>query len=158
MASRNRMMTWVSLMHASSFLRDRLEVTLREESGISVLEKDLLGHLARRGAAWRMTDFSEALMISKSGVTQLVDRLQDAGLVRRGAAPYDRRAILICITPKGRKVLGQARRQTERFVKQYFVAVLAPAQLDGLHEALSSLLAAHGRWEGQIQFLKSEES
>jgi len=46
-----------------------------------------------------MTELANAVLLSKSGLTRLVDRIEEAGLVLRASAPGDRRSLLIVLTP-----------------------------------------------------------
>jgi DNA-binding MarR family transcriptional regulator len=56
----------------------------------------------------RMIDVSESLRLSKSGVTRLVDRLQERDLVVRSACPSDRRVVYAQLTERGATVLESA--------------------------------------------------
>jgi DNA-binding MarR family transcriptional regulator len=71
---------------------------------------DVLATLRRRGPPYelRPTDFATALMLTSSGATKRLDRLEEAGLIARRADPADRRGILITLTPKGRKLVDAA--------------------------------------------------
>ena len=147
------MLTWVSFQHLSSYLAHELDGVLRAKCGLSTVETNLLGHLGRKGVDWRMTDFTEALQLSKAGVTKLVDRLEGEGLVSRTADKDDRRVTLVKITAKGTRALGAARVEIRSFVQEHFLDVLSAGQLEDMSEALKTLLEAHGRWEGQMRFL-----
>jgi DNA-binding MarR family transcriptional regulator len=52
-------------------------------------------------------DLSRALLMHRSNLTGLVDRLEARGLVRRRAAPKDRRAYRVLLTPDGQKLMGE---------------------------------------------------
>ncbi|WP_131738158.1 MarR family winged helix-turn-helix transcriptional regulator [Actinomadura roseirufa] len=62
-----------------------------------VNQRDLIGHIG----------------IDKSTMVRLIDELEEAGLVSRERAPQDRRAYLIVLTPRGERVLAEARRLFE---------------------------------------------
>src|SRR6266540_1921298 len=86
---------WQALLHAHHDLVQRLDLELREEHGITFGEYDVLLRLARvPGAALRMTNLADRVMLSPSGVTRLVDRLMVSGFVRREADQDDARATL----------------------------------------------------------------
>jgi DNA-binding MarR family transcriptional regulator len=53
-------------------------------------------------------DLSRALVMSSGGMTNLLDRLEGDGLVRRGSDPNDRRSVVVTLTPKGRKAIDRA--------------------------------------------------
>jgi DNA-binding MarR family transcriptional regulator len=56
----------------------------------------------------RPTEIQALTGLSSGGVTKLLDRLEDRGLIARsfGTLPEDRRAVVVSITPEGRRVAG----------------------------------------------------
>src|SRR4051812_8585959 len=66
---------------------------------------DVLATLRRSGEPYRMrpTDLTAALMLTSSGTTKRLDRLERAGLVAREPDPSDRRGTLIALTARGRE-------------------------------------------------------
>lgn len=71
---------------------------------------DVLATLRRAGPPYRLrpTDFAEALMLTSSGTTKRLDRLEAGGHIRREPDPGDRRGVQIVLTPKGRKLVDKA--------------------------------------------------
>jgi DNA-binding MarR family transcriptional regulator len=71
---------------------------------------DVLSALRRIGAPYRMsaTELARWVLLSSGGMTSRLDRMEEAGLVRRGPDPSDRRGILIELTPRGRQVIDAA--------------------------------------------------
>ena len=55
----------------------------------------------------RMNELAERILYSKSGLTRVVDRLEDAGLVRRVRPENDRRSILVVLTDQGRAMIDR---------------------------------------------------
>jgi DNA-binding MarR family transcriptional regulator len=70
---------------------------------------DVLATLRRVGPPYRLrpTDFAAALMLTTSGTTKRLDRLEEAGLIARGPDPDDRRGVLIALTAKGRSLVDK---------------------------------------------------
>ena len=87
-------------------LESELERVYREH-GLEPGWHDVLATLRRAGAPHRMrpTDLMETLMLTSSGTTKRLDRLERAGLVARERDPSDRRGTLIALTPAGRKLI-----------------------------------------------------
>jgi DNA-binding MarR family transcriptional regulator len=56
----------------------------------------------------RPTEFTNALMLTSSGTTKRLDRLEQAGLIAREPDPDDRRGTLIALTPAGRELIDGA--------------------------------------------------
>ena len=108
-------------------LEQRLEVVYREH-GLEPGWHDVLATLRRSGPPYRLrpSEFTGALMLTSSGTTKRLDRLEQAGLITRAPDPDDRRGTQIALTPAGRQLID---------------AVTA-AHLDNERELLSSLNAA----------------
>ena len=87
-------------------LEQRLEPVYREH-GLEPGWHDVLATLRRTGPPFRLrvTDFSGALMLSSSGTTKRLDRLEQAGLIAREPDPHDRRGTLIALTDAGRTLI-----------------------------------------------------
>lgn len=117
-------------------LEARLEVVYREH-GLEPGWHDVLATLRRQGAPYRMrpSDFTGMLMLTSSGTTKRLDRLERAGLVERTADPGDRRGVLITLTGDGLALIDEvtvAHLANER--------ELLAALDDGEREQLASLL------------------
>ncbi len=71
---------------------------------------DVLATLRRSGPPHRLrpSDLAESLMLTSSGATKRLDRLEHAGLIARQPDPTDRRGILIELTPAGRRLIDPA--------------------------------------------------
>jgi DNA-binding MarR family transcriptional regulator len=71
---------------------------------------DVLATLRRAGPPYRLrpTDFAATLMLTSSGTTKRLDRLEAAGHITREPDPNDRRGVLITLTPKGRSLVDKA--------------------------------------------------
>jgi len=148
------MMPGVSLQHVAVYLRHELDARLRESIGVSAMERDLLAHISRRGEDWKMTDFAEALCVSKTAVTKLVNRLEADSLVERVPSTTDGRVTHVQLTGSGRDVLSKSSSVVAPFVKSEFADALDARELDALGKALARILASHGRWEGQMEYLE----
>jgi DNA-binding MarR family transcriptional regulator len=68
---------------------------------------DVLATLRRTGPEYRLrpTDLTDATMLTSSGTTKRLDKLEQAGLIRREADPNDRRGTLITLTDAGRDLI-----------------------------------------------------
>jgi DNA-binding MarR family transcriptional regulator len=79
------------------------------EQGLEPGWHDVLATLRRSGPPFRMrpTDLTEALMLTSSGTTKRLDRLEKAGLIMRSPDPEDRRGTLITLTAAGRRLIDK---------------------------------------------------
>lgn len=147
------MLTWVSLVHAGSYLPAALSQHLQTELGISLAEQDLLKQLGISGGELRLVDLAQRIYLSKAGVTKMMDRLESAGLVKRIRSTTDRRVIMARLTEKGKMALERSRVLLLAWVEANLSAHLSDQQMLALGEGLRSLLEGHGRWEGQMAHL-----
>lgn len=87
-------------------LEQRLELVYRER-GLEPGWYDVLATLRRAGPPYRLrpTEFTSALMLTSSGTTKRLDRLEQAGLIQRAPDPQDRRGTLITLTTAGRELV-----------------------------------------------------
>lgn len=136
---------WADFLHAHAALTDVLGRELADKTGMPLGWYDVLTQLAAvPGGRLRMQELAVAVVLSKSGLTRLVDRLEDAGFVVRKGCKSDRRGTFAEITPAGRAALRAARPVHLDGVARHFAAHLSPADVEALGSALSTLLAAHG--------------
>jgi DNA-binding MarR family transcriptional regulator len=87
-------------------LEQRLEPVYREH-GLEPGWYDVLATLRRTGPPYQLrpSEFANALMLTSSGTTKRLDRLEQAGLIERAPDPDDRRGTLITLTPAGRELV-----------------------------------------------------
>jgi len=138
-----RLRAWVAFLQAYAVLTRRLEAELQAERGLSLADYDALVQLAiadeRR---LRMGELADRVVLSRSGVTRLVDRLEADGLVVRRACPTDARGSWAELTAAGLDRLRGAAPVHLRGVEAHFLAPIAEADRDGLVRALEAVV--HG--------------
>jgi DNA-binding MarR family transcriptional regulator len=96
-----------------------------------------LGVLTRHGAM-RLSELSDRLHIAARSTTEVVDGLQDRGLVERHPDPEDRRATLVALTDEGIRV-GQAIRASRDAEAEAYFSVLSEAERTDLTDLLRKL-------------------
>jgi DNA-binding MarR family transcriptional regulator len=106
----------------------RLEPVYREH-GLEPGWHDVLATLRRSGGSLRPTDLTNASMLTSSGTTKRLDKLEQAGLIARKPDPGDRRGTLISLTAEGQRLID----------------ALTPAHLDNERRILSGLSEAEQR-------------
>lgn len=131
---------WRSFLRAHASIIRALERELLAEQQLSLASYDVLVQLAEApDRSLRMTDLAEAVLLSRSGVTRLVDRLEQAGLVARQRTSDDGRGIVAVLTEKGLARLRVAAVTHLDGVVRHFVARLTYAQLAELSAITSRL-------------------
>jgi DNA-binding MarR family transcriptional regulator len=90
-----------AVLHAADRLHERLEAAL-VAVGLSISKFDAMDQLISADQPLTLGDLAGRLHCVRSNITQLVDRLEAEGLVKRGSCPDDRRSVRAMVTPIGR--------------------------------------------------------
>jgi DNA-binding MarR family transcriptional regulator len=124
-----------SLLQAGQAVQRRLEEAL-EEVGLSGAKFGVLTHLVRAGPL-SLSECAARMICVRSNITQLVDRLEAEGLVRRIDDPKDRRGVLAMVTPLGIERQAAGAERVGRAQKEFAKTLSADD-----HAALTRALAA----------------
>jgi DNA-binding MarR family transcriptional regulator len=110
-----------------------LDEALTAAHGISVREFDVLITLFNApDGRLRMTELADRVVLSASGVTQLVTRLERDGLVQRVVDENDRRSFFTTLTPAGRKRLRDSRPTHNAVIREHLTGRLTATHLKTL--------------------------
>ena len=135
---------WQGLLHAHEQVTRRLDAELRAEHGLSLADYDVLLRLARApGRSLRMTELAERVLMSPSGLTRAVDRLESRALVQRQRIDRDARVVMACLTDAGRGALRAAAETHLRGIREHFTGLLTPGQLRNVASALETVTGPH---------------
>ena len=93
------------------------------------------------GGAMRMSELADRVLLSRSGLTRLVDRLEKSGLVERRECEEDARGLLAVITEPGRELFETARGTHLAGVRRLYLARLSDSEQATLGELFERLLA-----------------
>lgn len=136
---------WTDLLRVTGTTRALLAERLAVDLGMLPEEVDLLMRLEEAPERrLRMADVSRSLLLSKSGVTRLVDRLVERGLVERAACPSDRRVVYAGLTDEGRRAVAEAAPLLIAGVVGHLADHLKARELDALQSSLRKIIAAEG--------------
>ena len=101
---------WRGFLRVHAALLRELDRELEAAHGLPLTHYEVLLHLWNApDERLRMSDLAESVLLSQSGITRLVDRLEKAGLVVREPCPGDRRVLYARLTDVGRARLVEAR-------------------------------------------------
>jgi DNA-binding MarR family transcriptional regulator len=134
---------WPLFLRTYAVLVEALDGEMQAHAGLPLTWFDVLVHLegAPEGRL-RMNDLAAHVLLSKSGLSRLVDRMEAAGLVARGACSADRRVVFAVITPGGRAAFARAAPVAVRGVHEHFSRHLTPTEERALTSALTKILRA----------------
>jgi len=126
-----------SVLHAARLIEERIELALGKV-GLSLAKQGALTELAQAGEPLTLSQLAGRLSCVRSNMTQLIDRLEADGLVKRLDDPADRRSVKAELTAKGREKQHAGDRAVKR-VQSEFAASLTARERSGLEAALGAL-------------------
>jgi DNA-binding MarR family transcriptional regulator len=132
---------WRLFLRTHSRVTRRLEADLIAEHSLPLASYDVLFTLMEApDRRLRMTELADRVVLSRSGMTRLVDRLEREGLVVREACAKDARGMFTVLTDAGYQRLRKASRTHLRGIDEYAVSKLTPDELEALGKTLEKLL------------------
>jgi DNA-binding MarR family transcriptional regulator len=138
-----RLRSWRAFLEAHARVSRRLDEELRAEHGLSLAEYDALLQLAEApDHRLRMNQLADRVILSRSGITRLIDRLEVDGLVTRAHCKSDARGAEAVLTPTGSERLRGAARTHLRGIDEHFLSIVASADLNVLGRSLGAVARA----------------
>jgi DNA-binding MarR family transcriptional regulator len=127
---------WRGLLRTHAMLVKRLDAELEAEHGLALTSYEVLLHLGHAdGAKMRMCDVAESVLLSRSGLTRLVDRLERDGFVERVSCADDARGAFARLTDAGRAKLEAASSTHLEGIRRHFLSNFSEEELDLLGRA-----------------------
>lgn len=138
--SKDELEVWQAFLRAHALVTRRLEADLLAEHGLPLATYDVLVQLVSAPQRrLRMTELADRVMLSRSGLTRLVDRLEREGLVERTACRSDARGFFAVLTDEGYSRLRAASPTHLRGVRQHAVGWLSPTERRQLRDLLARM-------------------
>jgi DNA-binding MarR family transcriptional regulator len=132
---REELAAWRGMLRIHAHLTHELDAELTRLHGLPLSSYEVLLYLAdATGGRMRMSELAESVLLSRSGLTRLVDRLERDGLLERERCEEDARGYFAAITAKGRALFDEARRTHLAGVRERFVSHLSREDLRTLGE------------------------
>lgn len=160
LASRDaRLEPWRAFLEAHARVTRRLDEELRSEHDLSLAEYDTL-----LAIAWspdrriRMRTLADSILLSKSGVTRLIDRLVADGLVERSACVSDARGAEAVLTKAGLDRLRAASRTHLRGIDEHFLGAVDGDDLSALGRSMRQVAARACAGTDQVPWIPVEVS
>ena len=120
---------WRVLLRAQVRISRHLHQDLLAEHDLALGSYDVLQHLGEQpDGRLRMNDLADRVLLSRSGLTRLVDRLQRDGLVRRESCASDARGLFAVLTLQGRERLREATATYHRGIREHLLGRLDAAE------------------------------
>jgi len=131
---------WAGFLRAHAMLVRELDEELTRAHGLPLSSYDVLVQLeATEDGRLRLSQLADAVLLSRSGLSRLVQRLIDQGLVERVDCTSDARGAFAAITDRGRDRLAEARATHRAGVRERFLDRLTDEQKRQLAEIWETL-------------------
>ncbi len=136
-----RTASWRAFLRTYATVVRKLEREMDEDQDLPLTWYDILAFLDRApDCRMRMQDLAESVLLSRSGLTRLLDRMADAGLVERMPCEEDRRGTYAVITEDGRARLNSALPGHLQGIEEHFLRHLESDDLKALEDVLGKVL------------------
>lgn len=138
--SASQQRSWRAFLLGSTLLMDRIDRDMRENHGLSLPEYELLVRLSEApNRELRMAELADSVKNSRSRITHTIRRLEEAGYVVRRACPSDGRGVQAVLTDDGFAKLVAAAPDHVACVRDCFIDVVQPADLEALGRAFTQV-------------------
>ena len=139
--SDRELLAWRGMLRVHAAVTKALDAELEEQHEISLTSYEVLLHLdGSEDGRMRMSDLASRLLLSRSGATRLVDRLERDGFISRDSCDSDARGSFAVLTTAGERKLAGARQTHLAGVRRLYLDLLSASQQDELGGCWESVL------------------
>ena len=135
---------WLALIRTHARLWDQVEAQMRQDSGLTVPRYDVLMQLDMAGGRLGLSELASTIVLSASGLSKLLDRMEASGLIRREPDPRDARSTFARITPGGKSLVKKARDSHHAWLQQAFGDALDDRDVADLSRIMGRINARNG--------------
>lgn len=140
----DRLRAWRAFLTAHARVVEQLAAELEEQEGLPLAWYDVLVHLHEADDhRLRMQELAARVLLSKSGLTRLVDRMEADGLVQRIPCPDDRRGTFAALTRAGSERLRATAPTHVEGVRRHFTDLVRDDEVAVLRDVLERVADAH---------------
>ena len=129
---------WLRMLTCTQLIEQQVRARLREQFETTLPRFDLMAQLERSADGLKMNELSKRMMVTGGNVTGIADQLEAEGMVQRIPLEGDRRALLIRLTPVGRKAFAEMASAHENWIVDSF-AGLTVREVEALHKLLGKV-------------------
>jgi len=135
--------SWRSWIAARTLLDARLSRELTVAHGLTIADYEILVQLSEAEGRWlHMSELASRALSSRSRLSHQIDRMEQAGLVRRESCPHDRRGQHAVLTDHGWDVVVEAAPTHVDGVRRYVVDAMSAEEFAALGAACARIVAA----------------
>ncbi len=140
---REELRLWLRLLTCTNLIEGEIRARLRQHFGVTLPRFDLMAQLEKAPDGMTLGELSRRMMVSNGNVTGLVERLLESGLVERRPHATDRRAVVVALTPSGRKSFADMATAHAEWIAELCAGLPPPD--------LAQLMRLLGRLKSQVK-------
>ncbi len=129
---------WLRMLTCTQLVEQRVRGQLRAQFDTTLPRFDLMAQLERAPEGLKMNELSRRMMVTGGNVTGITDQLEAEKMVQRVPVEGDRRALLIRLTPAGRKAFAEMAEAHERWIIDA-LSGLSEREVKSLHTLLGKV-------------------
>ncbi len=129
---------WLRLLTCTQLIEQQVRTRLREQFETTLPRFDLMAQLERAPEGLKMNELSRRMMVTGGNVTGITDQLEAEGMVQRVPLEGDRRALLIRLTPDGKKAFAEMASVHEDWIVESLAGLTEP-EVETLHKLLGKV-------------------
>ena len=129
---------WLRMLTCTQLIEQQVRARLREQFETTLPRFDLMAQLERSPEGLKMNELSRRMMVTGGNVTGITDQLESEGMVQRLPLEGDRRALLIRLTPTGRKAFAEMASVHEGWIVES-LSGLSEREVETLHKLLGKV-------------------
>lgn len=134
--------TWHALNKATALINQKLASEIRTKHQIHHSWFDVLRELyIAPDHRLKMNEIADRVVMSGSGLTRLIDRMLEAGLINRELSSQDRRIVVAALTEAGIKKIEEILPQYQAWITENFLEGLAEDEMEVVHSVFSRFLS-----------------
>lgn len=137
---KEKLRVWLQLLKTTRAIEHEVRERFRLQFDSTLPRFDVLSALDRNPKGMKMSELSRALRVSNGNTTAVVERLVADGFVVRVTIDGDRRATLVCLTPKGQKLFAEMAAEHENWIDEIVAGEVLTRDND-LPQTLRALVA-----------------
>ena len=133
---------WLTLMRGMAIVNRQLAQDMQQEHGFHISWYDVLVRLLHApGQQMTMTELADSVVMSAGGLTRLLDKMVEKGLIQRVLDPEDRRLVYARLTDAGRELAVELMLAHQQRIKEYVVQHLSDEEVRTMRNAFERIVA-----------------
>lgn len=143
---------WLCLLSCTNRVETVVRKRLAQEFDTTLPRFDLMAQLERHPQGLSMGELSQRMMVTGGNVTGVTDQLEGEGLVQRHPHPSDRRALVVKLTPTGKRLFKRMASTHESWIAELLggLAISEQAQMHELLATLKQALSSQAQTQQQV--------